>query len=126
MLRRKRKIGKDALAAGRRRAGEELGAPIADDRARLNGQSHGPNPDQNNDSCDDRDRHCRVHGDAELAVVGIVAGRMEVGHLNHDQQRHQGQTQQSRQPGSARLQAAILPAIWLESCQSTIPNFKDT
>jgi len=59
-------------------------------------------------------------------LVGIAFERMDVGHLDHGQQRQQDQTQQSACTESACLAAATPSKIWLQSRQSTIPESKDT
>jgi len=41
-----------------------------------------------------------MHDDAERALVGSTIKRMDVRHLNHGQQREQGQTQHRRKPES--------------------------
>jgi hypothetical protein len=59
-------------------------------------------------------------------VVGIAFERVHVGHLDHGQQREQGQTQQSGPPESAWLRAAVPTKMCLKSGQQTNPCFKDT
>lgn len=112
-----RKIEKDALAAIGRGACVELGVPVADDSARFNDWLGGSDSDQDDRSRHNRNRRRRVHGDAELAVVGIAIERMDVRHLDHGQQRHQGQTQQSCCPESAWLWVATIAEIRLQSCE---------
>jgi hypothetical protein len=67
-----------------------------------------------------------VHGNAELAVVGVVVQRMDVRYLDNSKQRQQGHAQQSGCPASAWLPAAFRAAICLRLCQQIISCFKDT
>jgi len=126
VVRLKRKIGKDALAAVGRGAGEELGVPMADNGARFNQRRGGAEADQDNHGREDRNRRGGVHGDAQRTMVGIAIERMHVRHLDHGQQRQQGQTEKCGCAESSWLPAAAPAEISLERCQSTIPNFKDT
>jgi hypothetical protein len=122
----KRKIAKKALAVRWWRTCKELGVPMPDDRARLKDTGFTLNPDQNNDGRNSRDRGCRVHGDAQLAVVRIAVDRVDVSHLNDGQQRQQNQTHKSGCPESTRLPAAVFAHLRLKSSQLGVPNLKDT
>ena len=74
------------LAASGRRAIEEGGMPISDDRPSLAHHGRcGSYPDQNNRSDHDHERHYRVDGDAKRAMIGVAANRMHVRHLGHGQ-----------------------------------------
>jgi hypothetical protein len=66
---------------------------MPDNGARLVDLSSGLYPDQDNHGCNGCNRRSRVHCDAELTMVRIAFDRVEVGHLHHDQQSQQGQTQ---------------------------------
>jgi hypothetical protein len=103
----KRKIAKEALAVCWWRACEELGVPMPDNSARLKSTGFVLHPDQNDHRSSSRDRRCRVHGDAQLAMVSSAVDRVDVGHLDHGKQRQQNQTRQSCHTKSARLSAAI-------------------
>ena len=66
-------------------------------------------------AADDRDRRSRLHGDAQLAMVGVAVQRMHVRHLDHGQQRQQSQTQQSGSTESSWLPTAARAEMGLES-----------
>ena len=59
-------------------------------------------------------------------MVGIRVERVDMRHLDHGEQRQQGQTQQRRCPESVWLPAAAPTIIWLQSGQQIILSFKDT
>jgi hypothetical protein len=99
---------------------------MPNDRARLKGTSFALHPDQNDHSRDCRDRRCRVHSDAQLAMVSVAVDRVDVGHLDHGQQCQQDQTHQSRHTESVRLPAAIFAHLRLKSSQWAVLNLKDT
>jgi hypothetical protein len=80
--------------------------PVADIRARLNNRRGSSHFDQDNRSRHHRNRRSRVHRDAQRAMVGIPVQRMHVRHLDHGQQRQQGQAKKSGCPESAWLPAA--------------------
>jgi len=71
------------------------------------------NPDKHQNDDDDRsaDRRCRVHHDAEWAVVGVVVERMDVRHLGDGQQRKQEQANYRRPEG-----ASVWPAGYNATC----------
>jgi hypothetical protein len=81
------KIWKKALALRRWGACEKLGVPMPDDRASLKDLGITLNPDQNDHSSNRCNRRCRVHGYTQLAMVGIAVYRVNMGHLDHSQQR---------------------------------------
>ena len=97
--------------------------PVADDRARLDNRRGAPHSDQDDCCCHHRNRHSRVHGNAQRAMVGIALQRVHVRHLDHGQQCQQNQTQQRGCPESAWLPAAAPAKICLQSCQQISPNF---
>ncbi|MGO9777961.1 MAG: hypothetical protein ACLQGT_12570 [Terracidiphilus sp.] len=66
---------------------------MTDDFARLNQRLGPSDPDQDDQDGYDRDRRGRVHRNTQLAMVGIRVERMDMGYLDHDEQRQQGQTQ---------------------------------
>ena len=86
---------------------------MADDCARLNQRLGPSDPDKDDQNSYDRNRRGRVHGNAQLAMVGIRVERMDMRHLDHGEQRQQGQTQKRSCPESAWLPAAALANIWL-------------
>jgi hypothetical protein len=65
---------------------------MSNNRARLNQRRGAPEADQDNRHREHRNRRGRLHGDAQRAVVGITFQRVHVRHLDHGQQRHQGET----------------------------------
>ena len=91
---------KASLAAVGRRAGEELGIPIAYDRADFNQRLAAAQDDQNDRGGNHRNRSRRVHGDAQLAMIRVALEYVVVRHLDEGQKRQQGQTQQSGSPKS--------------------------
>jgi len=94
--------------------------------ARLEDRRWGAHLDKDNHNRHGDCRRGGVQDDAQRAMVCIAFERMHVRHLGHGQQRQQGQTQQSGNPESAWLWAAVSAEVWLESRQRTIPCFKDT
>ncbi len=60
---------------------------VADHNTRFHSGGLGPNLDQNHNCRRRRDRSRRMHGNAELAMVGIGLQRMHMRHLNHREQR---------------------------------------
>jgi hypothetical protein len=99
---------------------------MPDHCARLKDLSGCLNPDQDDHGCNGCDGRGRVHGDTELAMVGVALDRMEVSHLGYNQQCKQSETQHRDCPKSAWLPAAIMAQLSLQYCQSTILIFKDT
>jgi len=94
----------DALEAGRRRACKEGWMPPFSDRTDFSKRRGGScDPDQDNRHQHDDERHDRVHHDAEYAMVGIAAGRMDVRHLDYCQEGQQHQTHDRRYPQSVQL-----------------------
>ena len=94
---------------------------MADDRTRLNQRLRPSDPDKDDQDGYDCNRRGRVHRNAQLAMVGIRVERMDVRHLDHGEQRQQGQTQQRRCPESVWLPAAAPTIIWLQSGQQIHP-----
>jgi hypothetical protein len=86
---------------------------MTDDCARLNQRLRPSDPDQDDQDGYDGNRRGRVHRYAQLAMVGIGVECMDVRHLDHGEQRQQGQTQQRRSPESVWLPEAALANIWL-------------
>jgi hypothetical protein len=73
---------------------------------RLKNRRGGLDVDQDNHGCRNGYRRCRVHHDAQRAVVGIGIERVNVGHLGHGQERqqdqaHNGDGRPGSQPGAA-------------------------
>jgi len=95
-------------------------------RKRLEDRGGNPHRHQNHDHFDHRYRRGRMHGDAQLTVVGILLERVHVRHLGQSQQRQQGQTQQRGRPKTLRLRAAIPACIRQKSVQRKIPQYKNT
>jgi hypothetical protein len=96
-------IRKDGLAAGGRGTRKELGVTVPDDRARLKDWGAGLDMDQHDHGGRDRDGRCRVHYDAQRAMVGIAVERMHVRYLDHGQQRQKGKTHHGDQRQSTWL-----------------------
>jgi hypothetical protein len=99
---------------------------MPDDRVRLKDLGLAPHPHQNDHGRDCRNRCCRVHSNAQLAMVCIAFDRVDMGYLHHDQQRQQGQTHQRGCLETARLPAAACAEMSLKSSHFAIPNPKDT
>ena len=76
-------------------------------RERLRNRRGGANRDQDHDRFGDRDRGCRVHGNAQLAVVSVFLERMHVRHLGQSQQRQQDKAQERDCPKNLRLALLI-------------------
>ncbi len=123
---RRWKIGRAALAAGRRGTGEKFGTPIADRRARLKNRQREFEPEQHHRRGHHRNRRGRVHGNAQRAVVGITVDGVDVRHLDDSQHRRQQQTQQGRRPECARPGTVLPTEIWLLLCQEKSLVLKDT
>ena len=97
-------IRKDGLAASGRGARIELGVPVPDDRLRRKNLCGSLDLDQHDQQGHSYDGRCRVHHDAELAMVGGIAVEgMRVRHLDYSQQRQQGKTHHSDQRQSTWL-----------------------
>ena len=79
---------------------------MADDCASFGVRRGSSDFDQNDGCREQRNRHSRVHGDAERAMVGITRQRMSVRHLPHSQKRQQDQAYESGSAKSAWLPAA--------------------
>jgi hypothetical protein len=62
-----------------------------------------------------------VHRDAQLAMVGIAIGRMDVRHLNDGKERQQGQAHKNNGSESAWLLEATPSAMSLQAAQFIIP-----
>ena len=92
---------KDGLAAGWRRARNELRVPVPNDRAGLNNGRRSSGLHHDHKRSDYRDRSRRLHCNAQRAMVGIVGDRMHVRHLDHGQQRQQDQAHHRRNRQSA-------------------------
>jgi hypothetical protein len=67
-----------------------------------------------------------MHRDAQLAMVGVALGRMDVRHLNDGKERQQGQTYESKGSESAWLLEAAPAEMCLQPAQSTIPDFESS
>jgi len=90
-----------SLEAGGRRAGKELGMPIPREGSRLKNKGAGLDLNQDDNGRGNGHGRCRVHQDAQRAVVGVAFERVNVGHLHHGQQRQQDQAHHGHQrPGS--------------------------
>jgi hypothetical protein len=73
---------KGVLAASGRGAIEEGRVPVSTNRANFKRrQRRGSDPDHDNASCHDHERHDRVHHDAELAMIGVTPNRMHMRYL---------------------------------------------
>jgi len=83
----------DALAGGWRRANKEAGKALPGDDVRLSRGSRGADRHQDNGGCRGSCGHCRVHHDAQLAVIGVGLAGVQVGDLSHGKQGQQRQTQ---------------------------------
>jgi hypothetical protein len=92
--------------------------PISTNRAnfkrRLRG---GSEPDHDNAGCHDRERHHRVHYNAERTMISITADSMHMRHLGHGQKREQNQAHNSRNPKSAWLWAMNPAGTWPDCVQ---------
>jgi hypothetical protein len=86
---------------------------MADDSARLDQRLRPSDPDEDDQDGNDRNRRGRVHRNAQLTMVGIGVERMDVRHLDHGEQRQQGQTQQCGCSESVWLPEAAPANIWL-------------
>ena len=76
----------DSLGANRRGAVEEGRMPVSTSGA--NFKSHRccrSDPDNDNASCHDHERHDRVHHDAELAMIGVTPNRVPMCYLGDGQ-----------------------------------------
>ena len=79
----KRRRRRDALAGDWRRTNKDSRLALPGDEDGFGLRRRSPNLHQNNGDCKNRDgRHC-VHGDTELAVVGVRAIGVLVGYLGH-------------------------------------------
>jgi hypothetical protein len=97
---------------------------MANDHASFEKRSQGADSDQNDCGGQCGDRRCRMHGDAERAMVGIGLNRMDVSDLDNYQQSQQGQAHQAHGP-EGRCPRTIT-RILLELDQIAILYLKDT
>lgn len=117
---------KTALAADGRWTGEELGMPIAGDRARLVDGGAGLDLNHDNDGGRNRQRRGAVQQDAERTVVGIGVQRMHMRNLDDGKQRQKEEAHHGDHRQSARPCAAIPAEKCLQTCQICDPCLKDT
>jgi len=110
----------------RRRAGEELGIPMADDRAGLGKLYRSAGPDHDHHGSHHRDGRRRMQRNAQRTMIGIALGHMVVRHLSGNQQQEQSQTQQSGYPESAWRPASISAILCLQCDQINHPYLEDT
>jgi len=81
--------------------------PIAGDRTGLKNWSGPLDLDQYHDRCGHSDRRCRVHHNAEWAMVCVGIHLVYVGDLHHDHQSQQDKTHQGDDPQRIWLRAAF-------------------
>ena len=96
----------DALAGDRRRANEEANLPLAGNYDGLGlgrGSSQLHDDDDCRSGCDGRDR---VHGDAELAVIGVALARVQVRDLCNGERGQKDETQDGDGRQKAKREAA--------------------
>ena len=82
--------------------------------------------DQHHFGCRYRDRGCRMHRNAQRAMVGIGIHRMHMRYLHHGQQCEQNQTHDGRNRQRSSLCAAFSAQKCLKISQHTYPCFKNT
>jgi hypothetical protein len=116
----------DALAGDRRRANEEANLPLAGNYDRLGlgrGSSQLHNDDDCGSGCDGRDR---VHGDAELAMIGVALAGVKVRDLSNSERSQEDEAQDcdGRQKAGpdAISGAAFAAENCLRSCQWLKPS----
>jgi hypothetical protein len=64
--------------------------PVSRNRANFEPrQRWGSDPDHDNASRHEHERHHRVHSNAERAMISIIANRMHMRHLSNGQKRQQ-------------------------------------
>jgi hypothetical protein len=90
---------------------------MADGRERLKEGLGRPDLNQHDHRGHYGDGRCRVHDDAQRAMVGIAFERMGVCNLGHGKQRQQDQTHHCDQRQSVRLCTSIVPQMCLKSRQ---------
>jgi hypothetical protein len=76
---------------------------------------------QNHDWRVDCDWDCRMHGDAERAMIGVGIDLVNVRHLNDGKQREQEQAHEGCYRQSSQLCAALSAPRCLKMCQETCP-----
>src|ERR1700722_8731448 len=105
----------DALAGERRRANEEANLPLAgnyDGFSLGRGSSQLHDNDDGRSGCDGRDR---VHGDAELAMIGVALAGVQVRDLSNGKrgQKDEAQDGDGRQEaGRDAIPCAASCALW--------------
>ena len=122
----KRKTGKLPPTSCGRRTNEELWEAKADGRSVLDCGGRSAHLDQNYNRGRDRDRRGRVHGNAQLALVGIAVERMHVDYLSHGQQRQQSQANQGSRPKGPRPGSLFAAGMRHHCSQEIFPCLKDT
>jgi hypothetical protein len=81
--------------------------PVAGDRTGFKNWSGTLDLDQHHDRCGHRDRRCRVHHNAEWAMVCVGIHLVYVDNLHHRHKRQQDKTHQRDNPQGTWLCAAI-------------------
>ena len=122
----KRKTGKLPPTSCGRRTNEELWEAKADGRSVLDCGGRSAHLDQNYNRGRDRDRRGRVHGNAQLALVGIAVERMHVDYLSRGQQRQQSQANQGSRPKGPRPGSLFAAGMRHHCSQEIFPCLKDT
>ena len=97
---------------------------MPDDRLRRKNLGRSLDLDQHDHGGRDRDGRCRVHYDAQRAMVCIALKLVQVGHLGDGQQGQESKAHQSGCRKSAWLRAAFLVEMYLKSCQVTFPALR--
>ena len=116
--------GKDALAAGGRRAREELRSTEPHNCTPFSQRRRGPEQHQHNNCRSRLNRRCRVHHNAQRTLIGIAVERMDMRYLNRGQQHQQGKAQQGRSAKRARRQPPFPDEMCPEPFHANIPLIK--
>jgi hypothetical protein len=100
--------------------------PVANHRARFGERRLASDTNQDDCGRGNRNRHRRMHGNAQRAVVGVALQRVHMRHLDDGEQSQQGQTHEHGRAESAWLPAVAAAQVRLKFCLQVHPCFKDT
>lgn len=87
---------------------KERSVPRPNDRPGFEHRSGCTDLHQNDKGCSDGYGRNRMHDDAQRAMVSVRFERVDVGHLDHHQQRQQSQAHHRRNREESRARAAVL------------------
>jgi hypothetical protein len=113
------------LGEGWRRAGKQLGMPVAGNSPHLENRLRDGQLDQRDDDGGGEDRSSRVEHDAQRTVIGVADDVVRVHDLGHGQKREQNEAHH-RNPDQGSVVEASRARLEAESEGQTFPHVQDT